>query len=143
MVLLQGVPPAVALMNAAAFLLLALSLGLRSGYSLGAVLLLALGLAAWPGVLAGRVRWSLPLAAWAGCGGWSLLLSCTSAGADAAGDADVAVFAGALAAAAAEASVSSGAGAPPVSAGVPTPMYSTCTASPASRASGGASPIAT
>ena len=66
MALLQGVPPAAALMNAAAFLLLALSLGLRSGYSLGAVLLLALGLAAWPGVLAGRVRWSLPLAAWAG-----------------------------------------------------------------------------
>jgi len=49
MALLQGVPPAAALMNAAAFLLLALSLGLRSGYSLGAVLLLALGLAAWPG----------------------------------------------------------------------------------------------
>ena len=77
MALLRGVPPATALMNAAAFLLLALSLGLRSGYSLGAVLLLALGLAAWPGVLTGRVRWSPPLAAWAGAvalmgGVWSM-----------------------------------------------------------------------
>ena len=71
------VSPAAALMDAAAFLLLTLSLSLRSGYSLGAVLLLALGLLAWPGVLAGRVRWSLPLAAWAGAvalmgGVWSL-----------------------------------------------------------------------
>ncbi|MEZ5606427.1 MAG: O-antigen ligase family protein [Burkholderiaceae bacterium] len=63
---LLGVSPAAALMDAAAFLLLSLALSLRSGYSLGAVLLLALGLLAWPHVLAGRVRWSLPLAAWAG-----------------------------------------------------------------------------
>lgn len=77
MALLRGVAPTAALMNAAVLLLLALSLDLRSGYSLGAVLLLALGLAAWPGVLAGRVRWSLPLAAWAGSvalmgGVWSM-----------------------------------------------------------------------
>ena len=69
--------PAAAWMDAAAFLLLALSLSVRSGYSLGALGLLVLGLAAWPGVLAGRVRWSRPLAAWAGAvllmgGVWSM-----------------------------------------------------------------------
>lgn len=52
-------------MDAAAFSLLALALSLRSGYSIGAVLLLLLGLCCWPAVLAGRIRWSPALAAWA------------------------------------------------------------------------------
>lgn len=51
-------------MDAAAFLTLAAALSVPSGYSYGALLLLVLGLCAWPGVLAGRVRWTPPLALW-------------------------------------------------------------------------------
>ena len=50
----------------AAFLLLALALSVPSGFAPGAVLLLLLGLARWPGVLTGRIRWSRPMALWAG-----------------------------------------------------------------------------
>ena len=52
-------------LDAAVFALLGLSLWLPSGYSIGAVLLLLLGLTRWPAVLRGRLRWSPPLAAWA------------------------------------------------------------------------------
>ena len=52
-------------LDAAVFALLALSLWLPSGYSIGAVLLLLLGLTRWPGVLTGRLRWSPPMTAWA------------------------------------------------------------------------------
>jgi len=58
--------PAAAVMDAAALLFLALALVLPSGYSAGAVLLLLLGLAAWPALLRGRLPPSVPLAAWAG-----------------------------------------------------------------------------
>ena len=53
-------------MDAAALLFLALALVLPSGYSAGAVMLLLLGLAAWPALLRGRLPPSVPLAAWAG-----------------------------------------------------------------------------
>lgn len=56
--------PGVLTMDAAAFLTLAAALSVPSGYSYGALLLLVLGLCAWPGVLAGRVRWTPPLALW-------------------------------------------------------------------------------
>ena len=52
--------------DVAAFLLLALALSVPSGFAPGAVLLLLLGLARWPGVLTGRIRWSRPMALWAG-----------------------------------------------------------------------------
>ncbi len=52
--------------DAAAFFLLALALALPSGFATGAVLLLLLGLARWPGLLAGRIRGSRPMALWAG-----------------------------------------------------------------------------
>ena len=52
-------------LNAAVFLLLALSLTVPSGYSWGAVLLLVLGLMRWPAVLRGRVAWPREMRAWA------------------------------------------------------------------------------
>lgn len=51
--------------DAAVFALLAFALWLPSGYSIGALLLLLLGLWHWPGVFAGRTRWTPALAAWA------------------------------------------------------------------------------
>lgn len=56
---------AAALTDASVFALLALALALPSGYSLGALLLLALGLAAWPAVLTGRAGRSPALGVWA------------------------------------------------------------------------------
>ncbi len=52
-------------LDAAVFLLLALSLTVPSGYSWGAVLLLLLGLARWPAVLMGRITWPSDMRAWA------------------------------------------------------------------------------
>ncbi len=52
-------------LDAAVFLLLALSLSLPSGYSWGAVMLLVLGLFRWPAVLLGRVGWPSDMRAWA------------------------------------------------------------------------------
>ncbi len=52
-------------LNAAVFLLLALSLTVPSGYSWGAVLLLVLGLISWPAVLRGRVAWPREMRIWA------------------------------------------------------------------------------
>lgn len=52
-------------MDVAVFCVFALSLCLPSGYSYGALLLLLLGLARWPALLSGRLRWSEPMALWA------------------------------------------------------------------------------
>ncbi|WP_156909272.1 O-antigen ligase family protein [Ottowia thiooxydans] len=52
-------------LDAAVFLLLALSLSIPSGYSWGAALLLLLGLYRWPAVLRGHVAWPRDMRAWA------------------------------------------------------------------------------
>ncbi|RCX10994.1 O-antigen ligase family protein [Extensimonas vulgaris] len=52
-------------LNAAAFLVLAPALWLPSGYSIGAILLVMLGLWRWPAVLRGRLAPHAPLRAWA------------------------------------------------------------------------------
>ncbi len=52
-------------LDAAVFLLLALSLSAPSGYSWGAVMLLVLGLFSWPAVLRGRVAWPREMRVWA------------------------------------------------------------------------------
>lgn len=52
-------------LDAAVFLLLALSLSVPSGYSWGAVLLLLLGLVRWPAVLLRRMAWPSDMRAWA------------------------------------------------------------------------------
>jgi hypothetical protein len=52
-------------LDLAAFLVLAPALWLPSGYSIGAILLLMLGLWRWPAVLRGQLTPNAPLRAWA------------------------------------------------------------------------------
>lgn len=52
-------------LDAATFLVLAPALWLPSGYSIGAILLVALGLWRWPAVLRGQLAPNAPLRAWA------------------------------------------------------------------------------